>query len=103
MLDVTDGKVHNLTLIDDMELYVWEAVTPKQAYLKQAEHLKAMIQCFGKTSQILRRMPLADPSDKQQSLMKRSKELQAPKTLLEQLDPAVPHVPEDQKSSVRLT
>ena len=97
MLDVTDGEVHNLMLIDDMELYVWEALTPKQAYFKQAEHLKTMIQCFGRTSQNLRRMPLADLSDKQQVMMQKLKELRPPNTLLEQLDSVVPHMPEDQK------
>ena len=98
MLDVTDGQVHNLMLVDDMELYVWEALTPKQAYFEQAEHLKAMIQYFGKTLERLRRMPLAYLPDTQQSLMERLKALQPPNVPLpEQLDSVVPHMPEHQK------
>ncbi len=42
MLDLTDGVTHKLMQIRDDDLYIWERLSPQQAYYKQAEVLKPL-------------------------------------------------------------
>ena len=97
MLDLTDGQIHHLLQIHDMELYVWKNLTPTQAYYKQAEHLKTTAQTVGPTK--LRKMALSDIPEEQQLSIKKLRALQPSNGLLEQLDSVVPHLPQDQQLS----
>ncbi|BDA45285.1 hypothetical protein COCOBI_07-0720 [Coccomyxa sp. Obi] len=91
ILDLTDGLVHHLLQISGEYLYVWQNLSPSQAYYKQAEALKSVARLV---SEKRLRFKLADIPEEMQGPVKKARSALRPvNELREQLDSVVPHVP----------
>lgn len=97
MLDLTDGKTHNLLCIGEadgnMELVVWRDLDPTLAYYKQAELLNNVhASLAGSSGAMPRSFNLDKISQEQQRLVKKLRRLQSESALEEQPDPVWCHL-----------
>lgn len=95
LLDLTDGDVHHVLQLHDIELTVWESLTPQQAYVKQSQVLQAMSrQHPGPALRRLKNIP-----EEEQAPMKKCRSLRPSSGLVEQLESVVPFMPDDERVS----
>ncbi|CAL8469031.1 g8572 [Coccomyxa elongata] len=91
IIDLTDGVAHHLLQIRGNYLYVWETLSPQQAYYKQADVLKSLA---GLLSEKKLRFTLEDIPEEMQGPVKKARSALRPVSgLREQLDSVVPLMP----------
>ncbi len=95
IVDLTDGVAHNLLQIHGDDLYVWENLSPQQAYYQQAEALKSLA---GWLPEKKPRFRLEDIPEEMQGPVKKARSALRPVSgLREQLDSVVPLMPTEHR------
>ena len=95
IMDLTDGVAHHLLQIRGDKLFVWENLSPQQAYYQQAEVLKSLA---GLLPKVKPRFRLEEIPEERQGAVKKARSVLRPVSgLREQLDSILPHLPPSER------
>ncbi|PNW82835.1 hypothetical protein CHLRE_06g296450v5 [Chlamydomonas reinhardtii] len=102
LLDLTDGRKHNVYTLRNRRLFVWENLTPTQAYYLQAQHLRAAGSLRAGLDLQLHQLP-----EEEQQTVRHVQQVLSPAfggetALQEQLDSVLPFMPPEERESVEL-